>query len=58
MDPEGIGAQQGASGDAHRSAVRVVVGNASATRRARSQLSHAAAISRLADHVPARMCQP
>ena len=33
-------------------------GSASAIRRARSQLTRAAAMSRLADHVPARMCQP
>ena len=26
MDPEGVGTQQGAGGDAHRGAVRIVVG--------------------------------
>ena len=35
-----------------------VVGSASAMRRARSQLSRAAAMSRLVDHAPARLCQP
>ena len=33
-------------------------GSASAIRRARSQLTRAAAMSRLVDHAPARMCQP
>ena len=33
-------------------------GSASATRRARCQLSHAAAMSRVAAHAPARICQP
>ena len=33
-------------------------GSASAIRRARSQLTRAAAISRWVDHAPARMCQP
>ena len=45
---------------AMRMAVRLgsSAGNASAIFRARSQLSRAAAMSRLVDHVPARMCQP
>ena len=33
-------------------------GSASAIRRARSQLSRAAPMSRLVDHAAARMCQP
>ena len=46
-----------------RAAMRIAVvsgpsvDNASATRLARCQLSHAAAISRLANHFPARICQ-
>ena len=47
-----------------RGAMRIAVrpassaGSASATRRARSQLAHAAAMSRVVAHAPARMCQP
>ena len=47
-----------------RGAMRIAVrsgssaGSASAILAARSQLSRAAAMSRLVDHVPARMCQP
>ena len=47
-----------------RAAMRIAVrsassaGSASATWRARSQLTHAATMSRVAAHAPARMCQP
>ena len=59
MDSEGVDGTAGCAA-AMRIAVRSAssAGSASATWRARSQLAHAATMSRVADHAPARMCQP